>query len=60
MLSTVLFALLIGSRANDGDDNLVEALRDAQTTHREAWLGPREGDPEGHHAGEGQSLHRQG
>lgn len=37
MLSTVLFAVMLGLPAYDGDANLVEVLRDAQETHREAW-----------------------
>jgi hypothetical protein len=37
MLSTVLLAVMLGLPADDADANLVEALRDAQETHREAW-----------------------
>ncbi len=37
MFSAILFAVLLCVCADGEDENLVEALRDAQTTHREAW-----------------------
>ena len=37
MFSAVLLAMMLGLRLDDVDENLVEALRDAQTTNRDAW-----------------------